>query len=183
LLKIPDILKVIQSHIDTNLSLEELAAVAGFASQTARSDVQMVMLPGGFSGNGRHTVSYWLPNKEQIANIVAQHFGEGIGSHQDSDPADLRIAIQDSTNDPKAARQMVRYLEQAGYSHIYITEKWQQPLKKTRIIAQNGDDGGAAALRASLGVGEVLVESTGNLASDISIQIGEDWQEKYPQLK
>lgn len=182
LLKLPTIFQIIQSHIDTNLSLEELAALAGFASQTQRSDVQMLMLPGGFSGDGKHGISYWLPDRGKIDSLVGQHFETGEGNYSDQDPTEARIAIQDSIGDPEATRQMVRYLEKAGYRHIIISEKWQQPLATTRIIAQNGDDGSAAALRISLGVGEVLVENTGNLASDISIQVGADWQKKLPQL-
>jgi LCP family protein required for cell wall assembly len=186
LLRFPDIIHVVQSHIDTNVSLEELAALAGFASQTQRSDVQMLMLPGGFSGDGRHGPSYWLPNRAQIDNLVTQHFEIGAGADSDQDraqdPAKTRVVIQDSLGDLAATRQMVRYLEKAGYRRIIIGEKWEQNLKTTRIIAQNGDDGGAAALRVSLGVGEVLVENTGNLASDISIQVGEDWRQKIPQL-
>ena len=33
----------------------------------------------------------------------------------------------------------------------------------------------AARLRSELGVGEVIVESTGVLSSDITIQVGQDW--------
>ena len=78
---------------------------------------------------------------------------------------------------------MVRYLRQSGFQRAFLSEDWSVPLKTTRIVARNGDDGGAAALRASIGVGEILVESTGNLGSDVSIQLGEDWKEKYPQLQ
>jgi LCP family protein required for cell wall assembly len=182
LLKLPDIIKVIQSHIDTNLSLEELLALAGFASKTQRADIQMLMLPGAFNGTGRHEVSYWLPDPEKIERLAAQYFDRGWGGYSDLDPKDVRIAIQNSTDNPEIATRMVHYLEEQGYRRIYMGDRPPQLLKTTRIIAQSGDDGSAAALRASLGVGEVLVESTGNLASDISIQIGEDWQEKLPQL-
>jgi hypothetical protein len=43
-------------------------------------------------------------------------------------------------------------------------------------VAQKGDTMSARALQATLGVGEVLVESTGSLESDVTIQVGEDWQ-------
>ncbi|MGL6341480.1 MAG: LCP family protein, partial [Waterburya sp.] len=39
--KIPKILSVIQSHLDTNLTVRELMALSNFASQTKRSNVQM----------------------------------------------------------------------------------------------------------------------------------------------
>jgi hypothetical protein len=55
-------------------------------------------------------------------------------------------------------------------------------LTSTRIIAQTGNDGSAIALRADLGLGEVLVESTGILGSDITIVVGRDWQQELNQI-
>ncbi|MCU0534367.1 MAG: LytR C-terminal domain-containing protein, partial [Hydrococcus sp. Prado102] len=139
-------------------------------------------LPGTFSGDGRHDVSYWLPSQRRIQQIVTQHFDHipedstEYSEAQESDPTSLRIAIQDSTDDPEAVQAMVNYLQQAGYSRVFISNRWKEPLETSRIVAQIGDDGGAAALRAKLGFGEVLVESTGSLASDITIQLGKDWQ-------
>ncbi len=178
LLKIPEIVSVIQSHIDTNLSVEEMVALSGFAAQTQRSEVQLLMLPGAFSGNGRHEISYWLPNRGQIQAVAAQYFGHGYGSVEMAEPSALSVAIQDSTDDPKAVQAMVEYLHQAGYNRVYLSGQFQEPLPTTRIVAQQGDDLGAATLRTTLGVGEVLVESTGNLASDVTIVLGQDWQQR-----
>lgn len=183
LLKIPEILAVIQSHIDTNLTVEELVALAGFASSTQRSDVQMLLLPGDFSGNGRKEVSYWIPNQKQIQEIAAQYFDHGYREYEEHDATHLRIAIQDSIGNSEGVQAMLRALQEAGYSRVYISDQWSEPLKVTRIVAQKGDDGGAAELRAKLGIGEVLVESTGNLSSDITIVIGEDWQQQNASLK
>ncbi|MEA5534168.1 LCP family protein [Crocosphaera sp. XPORK-15E] len=182
LLKMPEIFSIISAYIDTNLSVEELVALSGFASQTKRSNVQMLMLPGQFSGDGRHEISYWLPNHNQIQNMVATYFDQGQVNIEleETDATRLRIAIQNSTEDPEVARNMVRYLREAGYRRIFISDQWSEPVQTTRILAQNGDDLGAANLRADLGMGEVLVESTGNLASDITIVLGKDWQQKYP---
>ncbi|MGB5769876.1 MAG: LCP family protein [Crocosphaera sp.] len=182
LLRMPEILSIISSYIDTNLTVEELVALSGFASQTKRSSVQMLMLPGRFSGDGKNEVSYWLPNRYQIKNMVAEYFDHGQPSFEveQTNPSNLRIAIQDSTEDPEAVQRMVNYLREAGYRRVFVSDQWSQPLQTTRILAQNGDDLGAATLRADLGVGEVLVESTGNLASDITIVLGQDWQSYYP---
>ena len=181
LLKLPEILSVIQAYVDTNLTLQELVALAGFAAQTQRSDVQMLMLPGGFNGDGRHGVSYWLPSQEGIKKMVAQHFDQGdaeLAELNNSDPTRIRIAIQDSTNNPEAVQTLVNALAEAGYRNVYVGEPWREPLQVSRIVAQKGDDGSAAALRVALGVGEVLVESTGNLASDVTIKLGQDWQRR-----
>jgi LCP family protein required for cell wall assembly len=189
LLKIPDILSVVQSYIDTNFAVEELVALSGFAAQTKRSNVQLLLLPGMFSGDGRHEVSYWLPTRSRIETMVAQYFDHTPEDYsatetesEMADPSRLRVAIQDSTDDPEAVQAMVSYLREAGYRRVYVSNRWREPLKVSRIVAQTGDDGGAAALRATLGFGEVLVESTGALASDITIQLGEDWRQKQASI-
>lgn len=184
LLKIPDIVTILQSHIDTNLTMEELVAIGGFAAQRQRSDVQMLLLPGNFSG--RTGTSYWLPQSSKIETLVAQHFGsdqadspwnEGTSAETAPLPvaSHLHIAIQDSTRNPKAVRALVRRLSQAGYGRITVVEGWRQPLRQTRILAQQGDSQGAAQVRQALGFGEVLVDSSGYLISDVTIQIGQDW--------
>ena len=180
LLRMPEIISIIQSYIDTNLTVEELVALAGFAGQTKRSNVQMLMVPGRFSGDGKEEISYWIPNRRRIREMSAQHFEQSYTELEstDTDPAYLRVAIQDSTGDPEAVQAMASYLLEAGYRRVYVSDGWREPLQVTRIVAQQGDDGSAAVLRATLGIGEVLVESTGSLGSDITIQLGEDWRQK-----
>ncbi|BAW97331.1 cell envelope-related transcriptional attenuator domain containing protein [[Synechococcus] sp. NIES-970] len=179
LVRFPQIMSIIQSHIDTNLSVQELIALAGFASQVNRSDMQMVMLPGEFSGDGRDgNVSYWLPHRNSISRVMAQHFELSTNYTASRDlpsPGSIRIAIQDSTGNPQAVRSLLERLNEAGYTRVSIARDWSEPLENTRIVAQRGDDLTASEMRASLGFGEVRVESTGVLNSDITIQLGRDW--------
>ncbi|MDY7012612.1 MAG: LCP family protein [Cyanobacteriota bacterium] len=175
IVRIPKMLKVIQSHIDTNLSVEELVALAGFAAQTDRSQVEMLILPGDFNGDGRHGVSYWLPNPRGIRDMMATHFDLGYSEVESRRPAYLSIAIQDSTDDPEAVQSLVEALQEAGYRNVYVDSPWQEPLAETRIVAQKGDRDSAESLQTALGLGEVRVESTGVLRSDITIQLGQDW--------
>lgn len=76
LARFPQIISVIQSHLDSNLSVEELLALAGFAVKTNRSNVQMLIVPGHFNGNGRHEISYWLPEYRRIREMMAQYFDQ-----------------------------------------------------------------------------------------------------------
>ncbi|MDX2096577.1 MAG: LCP family protein [Leptolyngbyaceae cyanobacterium bins.59] len=173
--RLPKILSVIQSHIDTNLSVEELVALVGFAARSNRSNVQMLMLPGTFSSPGQYDASYWLPDYNRIDAMVAQHFGNGLARSQALNPASLKIAIQDSTGRSQAVNQMVEALNETGYSNVMVDRPWTEPLAQTRIVAQQGNVADAEALRQSLGLGEVRIESTGNLESDVTIQVGRDW--------
>lgn len=177
IVKIPKILDVIKSHLDTNLTVKELMALSNFAAQTERSDMQMMMLPGNFN-SPEENVSYWVPDSDRIQNLMVQHFElpvEDYLSWRERDLSNTRIAIQNSLEDPTAARQMLAILQEAGY-RAYISRDWAEPLTVTKIVAQKGDTMSAKALQATLGVGEVLVESTGSLQSDVTIQVGEDWQ-------
>ncbi|NJL83138.1 MAG: LCP family protein [Chloroflexaceae bacterium] len=178
IVRLPKIVAIIQSHIDTNLSVEEIIALVGFAAQQERSDVQMLMLPGDFNGNGSQGISYWLPNGDRIEALMAQYFDEGYSELSLSDPSQIRLYIQDSTGDEAAVQAMTRSLQQAGYTRIFAGNDWPEPLATTRIVAQQGDQGSAASVRAALGIGEVVVESTGALTSDVTIQLGQDWRQQ-----
>ena len=183
--RIPQILSVVQENVDTNLTLEELIALTGFASQTGRSNVNMLMLPGSFSAPGEYQASYWLPSRSRIRPLVDRYFKDGqVSEETTADTSDLsywQIAIQDSTGDREAVRKLVRLLQQEGFSNVFVDDDWTEPLQDTRIVAQNGDATGAEAVHRALGFGEVRVESTGSLRSDITIQLGKDWLIDQPQ--
>ena len=95
----------------------------------------------------------------------------------------MRVAIQDYTgSDEISYRPLIRMLRRAGYGNVYIAKSLGLPLKVTRIVAQQGDGDSAESVRTILGLGEVRVESTGNLNSDISVQVGQDYLEQREML-
>lgn len=178
LVRLPKILSVIQEYIDTNLSLEEIIALVGFASNITRENAQMLMLPGEFNTPATpSSPSYWLPDYEQINAMMSEHFDRGYRQEEvwEATPASLRIAIQDSTERPDAVQALVNQLGTQGYTNVTISHHWNEPLEVTRIVAQQGDTKSAQDLRRDLGFGELRTESTGSLESDITIQLGRDW--------
>lgn len=187
--KLPELWGLIQSHVDTNLSTEELLALAGFAGQTPRQSVNMLLLPGDFNGDGRQGVSYWLPYEGRIQSLMAQYFGLNLGlngapgtltTNGDSpgEMQSLRIAIQNSTGDPQAAAAVARRLGDLGYRSVSIRKDWPETLTQTRIIAQSGDSTSTQQVQRNLGFGAVQVDNTGQLDSDVTIQLGQDWQRR-----
>ena len=56
--RIPQLLSIVQSHIDTNLTSEEILAIGGFSLHTGKSKMQMLLMPGDYNGNGKHGVSF-----------------------------------------------------------------------------------------------------------------------------
>jgi len=184
LAQLPQILNVVKENIDTNLTLEELLALTGFGVRTNRSNMQMLMVPGSFSNPKEYKASYWLPKHRKIPGIMSQYFDiESEELAQIPEPGRLRVAIQDYTgSDDISFRPLIRMLRKAGYRKVYIAKSLGLPLKVTRIVAQQGDGYSAESVRNILGLGEVRVESTGNINSDISVQVGQDYLEQREML-
>jgi polyisoprenyl-teichoic acid--peptidoglycan teichoic acid transferase len=180
-LKLPQFLSIIQSHLDTNLSVEELIALAGFASKIDRAKVEMLLLPGDFSTSSQFEASYWLPNPTKISTLMNQYFGLTAPDYaQLPASTSLKVALQDSTSQPEQAQKLRETLSGLGYGNVFIDDPWNQLLPKTQILVQSGDTASAEVIRKALGFGEVLTESTGNLDSDITIRLGQDATQAKP---
>jgi len=182
LTRIPKIYSVVRSNVDTNLSIEEILALTGFTAKRDQKNIEMFMLPGEFGTMQKQgqPISYWLPNERQIDEMMARNFNVGTieGRHSSDISPNIRIAIQDSTDNSQAVQSVTRTLEKAGYRNVYVASDWSEPLSTTRIIAQNGNIEAAEAVADTLGIGEVRVESTGALNSTVSIQLGQDWRSR-----
>ncbi len=70
----PIILGTIKENIDTNLTLDSLLTLVNFGVRTNRSDIEMLTLPGEVSNGREFDASYWLPDEQQIDEIMARYF-------------------------------------------------------------------------------------------------------------
>jgi polyisoprenyl-teichoic acid--peptidoglycan teichoic acid transferase len=183
--RIPSLFSVIKSHVDTNLTVEELLAIGGFTLQTGKSKMQMVMMPGDYNGDGKHGTSYWLPNEREIQNMMARYFDRGTLSLPETRVESLRITIQDTSHFPDATSRLIKRLNKAGYQNIHLDPppKIKEDLATSQFVAQKGNPEVAQGLVTTLGFGEVRVENSGNLYSDITIKLGRDWLKKEQTSK
>ncbi|WP_338441760.1 LCP family protein [Synechococcus elongatus IITB4] len=175
LTKAPDLVKVLQKYVDTNLSFEEIMALVSIGLQQDLSQMRMVMLPG--RPIMQDEISYWRLDEGARDRLVSDFFGQQ--SFQPIDRLafeDLRVAIQDSSGQPQAAQALAEALAKLGIRRVYVIEDWPESLEKTQIIAQRGDLNQAEALKQQLNLGEVLASSDGDIGSDLTIRIGRDWQ-------
>ncbi|MEM7795655.1 MAG: LCP family protein, partial [Cyanobacteria bacterium P01_C01_bin.118] len=186
--QLPQIVRILQSHIDTNLSTEEILALAGFGLQLERESLNMVMLPGRFSAPTEYRASYWIADTTNTNDVMEQFF--------DTEPPEavlatnerprrsisrLRIAVQNASREPYMAQAVVDHLREEGFRNVYLIKDWPDFHHQTAIIAQRGDINGADFVEAVLGSGKVVADSTGDLDSDITIRVGDDWSENLIQ--
>jgi len=176
--RLPQAIRVVQQYLDTNLSLEEMLALVGFGLQLEQDDFKMVLLPGRFSNPKEYVASYWIMDSTGRDRVMREYFEQSpewsaLETHRSSEH--VRIAIQNATDDPQVGRQVAQYLAEKNFNNVYIVQNWPDHLSQTQIIVQQGDLEAAATLKKVLGLGKVEASSTGELESDLTIRVGEDF--------
>ncbi len=188
LTKLPELYQVMQKYVDTDLSFGEMMAMLQFGLGASSKNLNMLLLPGHFSGDG-YDASYWLVDYEATDRLVERHFFDKDLSWQNGEAVDLKtlkIAIQNAATDDRAAQAIANYLMAQNYRNVYVDSDWTHLEAKTQVIAQQGDREAAEALLIDFGLGNIAkslveVDATGSIGSDITIRVGNDWREFLPQ--
>jgi len=185
LTRLPKIIRVMQKYVDTNLSFEEMLTLANFGLQLDRDNFKMVMLPGRSSSGEEDFRSYWIVDPAARDRVMSQFFRLGSSdftqevrsrsANENTLPRGFKIAIQNASSNPKAANRLAEYLADKGFTGISVAEDWPDLQRQTQIIVQRGDLAAAAILKSALAGSKIDATSTGEIASDLTIRVGEDW--------
>ncbi|MEB3336364.1 MAG: LCP family protein [Leptolyngbyaceae bacterium] len=179
--RVPQMVRITRHYLDTNLTPEEVLSLLSFALKLEQGKLKMVMLPGRFSTPDESVASYWILDPEGRDHVLRDYFNFGQPAIAvQSSPSlaathRLRIAIQNASGQPHIGSQMAEYLKQQGFQDLYLVEDWTDQQRQTQIIAQQGNLAGATAIQKILGLGEVEASSIGDLESDLTIRVGQDW--------
>ncbi|MGF1459594.1 MAG: LCP family protein [Leptolyngbyaceae cyanobacterium] len=185
--RLPQVMRVMMRYVETNLTLEEILALANVAMEIEPQSLQMVMLPGRFSTPSEYVASYWIPDEtatQQVLNNFFQLDEVTLLAGQDSRAmTSLPIAVQNASGEPRIAQAVARYLRQEGFRNVYIVSDWSSELQRTQVIAQRGDLESADLMTSILDVGRVVADSTGDLESELTIRVGRDWLMRTPDVQ
>ncbi len=160
--------------------MEEMLALANMGLDLDKESFRMVMLPGRFSTPDESVASYWIMDASAKDEVMQQYFSVSsvAAVTQSHDRKNLRVAIQNASNNPHLGTQVATYLQAQGFPNVYVIEDWPDAQSQTQIIAQRGDLDSAHMLETVLGLGEVVPASTGDIQSDLTLRVGNDWTEK-----
>ncbi|VXD21715.1 putative LytR-membrane bound transcriptional regulator [Planktothrix serta PCC 8927] len=183
--RVPEIIRIMQKYIDTNLSFEEILTLVNFGLNIEPQDFKMVMLPGRSSSEIDSNSSYWFIDERGRDRVMYQYFRlDSIGytlnkayehSAYQTLSKELKIAIQNASSNPNSAEKMLNFLADQGFNQVYLAPNNSNQQMKTQIIVQGGDLGVAKLMQKNLGLGELKSSSTGEIGSDLTIRVGEDW--------
>jgi len=180
---LPEAIRIVQKYLDTDLTVPEMMALVEFGLHVDADRLKMVILPGRFGD--AETDGDWTIDPVGRDRILADYFQQPIETDNDArsqyrlNPervlATLRVAIQNPTSNPKEGEQLQAYLASKGAQGVYLSESWLDRPRQTQIIVQQGDLKGAQFLQELLGFGQIVTDSTGDVGSDLTIRLGEDF--------
>ena len=177
--RLPQLSHMLQNYVDTNLSLEEMLALANFCVELNQENLHMVLLPGNLSPFSQDPSSYWLDSSSEQNRIMGEYFGvRAIGITQKTQSFNtLKIAVQNASGQSNLSQSVVNYLKNQGFNNVYPVSDWPGIQRQTEIIAQQGNEDAATNLKQILGLGNIEASSTGDLKSYLTIRVGKDWVE------
>ena len=187
LVRVPQIIRLMQKYVDTNLNFEEILTLANFGLQLDRDNFKMVMLPGRSSSAEGDLRSYWIVDDAGRDRIMTQYFKQGLpdfvqersGNAIESVPTQLKIAVQNASGNQKTAKTVAEFLRKKGFDRISVVKDWPDKQRQSQIIVQQGDLEGANSLQKVLGNGKIEAASIGEIDSDLTIRVGEDWVTRF----
>ncbi|MFZ1028362.1 MAG: LCP family protein [Limnoraphis robusta] len=179
--RLPQIIRVMQKYIDTDLSFNEILSLVNFGLNLESQQFKMVTLPGRSSTAEETYSSYWVIDEIGRDRILAEYFQQDLDTQLESKslPLDLKIAIQNASGNSQAAEKIADTLANQGYYNVYIVPDWPNKQRQTQIIVQRGNLSSAEALKNKLGWGEIEASSTGEIGSDFTLRIGSDWVNQF----
>ncbi|MEG4532704.1 LCP family protein [Microcoleus sp. D2_18a_D3] len=188
LVRLPQIVRLMQKYVDTNLNYEEILTLANFGLQLERENFKMVMLPGSSSSEQADLRSYWIVDAIGRDRIMTQYLNLGVPDFEQgrirnpSDsllPKNLKIAVQNASSKPTTAKTVAEFLRKKGFFNVSVVQDAPQKQRQSQIIVQQGDLEAANLLRKELGGGKIEASSTGEINSDLTLRVGEDWVKRF----
>lgn len=183
--RLPQIIRVMQKYVDTNLSFQEMLALIGFSLDLERDDLKMVMLPGKPSSRNKYFASYWIIDEAGRDRVLEEYFDIKLEQFNynniynsmevnEISPLENKIAVQNASSYSQAATKFAQYLRDQGFYNVYVVPDWSDKQRFTQVIVQGGYLDSAEVVKNTLGFGKIEAASTGEIGSDFTIRLGED---------
>ncbi|MEG5066354.1 LCP family protein [Microcoleus sp. B3-A4] len=188
LVRLPQIVRLMQKYVDTNLNYEEILTLANFGLQLERENFKMVMLPGSSSSEQADLRSYWIVDAIGVDRIIAQYLNPGVPDFaqgrfrnptESALPKNIKIAVQNASSKPTAAKTVGEFLTKKGFFNVSVVQDSPEKQRHSQIIVQQGDLEAANLLQKELGGGKIEASSTGEINSDFTLRVGEDWVKRF----
>ena len=169
--------ETVQPQLDTNLSKSEIISVADFLAELDAESISVDLLSGYTPG--KSLIAKNKPHLTQMAKSDSENKTSNKSKHvsgllnQSAPFLSRPIAVQNTTDNPELAMQVVAYLKQQNFQKVYFVDRIPLKLDQTKIIIDHSQLRAAEHIRNILGFGD-LETKTYPIEEKLTIQVGED---------
>lgn len=168
--KLPELIKIAQSHVKTDLSPPQIMQILTFAKSVPKPNQHMIMMPGTFSSSGG-----WAIDELGLRRVTSMMTGQPPPAAPRSD---IRISVENASKTPGLSRKLAKYLTALGYPVKIPGNKsgnFGEQVARTKVIAECGNPSDAVLVKEDLkGIGDVVSASLGDIESCVTVVAGDD---------
>lgn len=130
--KVPEVLKIAERYIKTDMSLYEMSNLAAMAKNFDMSKIEVATLPGAPSKKGY--ISYWILDPEKTQEVINRMIYNKKQGHSESLQERLSCGILYSRSNESKAKLIKEKLEYLGYD---VNANPSFDLPHSQIIGHN----------------------------------------------
>jgi hypothetical protein len=165
-----DVAGMMASVTATDLSFERRAALTKYMASVKTKDVWIAPLPVKPVAVGDQR--YFEPQRDQVADLLLQWWGVQASARK----ATPRVIVYNGVGTPGLAGVASQQLIRAGLRVVDSGNADKFDYLATVIYLYHGTQADAEAVRSTLGVGRILVQSAPQDLADMIIIIGADYR-------
>lgn len=170
--KVPRMVAVVATSVQTNLSFWDLVYLAAAVRRVRSDNVGFYILPGRPSG------SYWIPNRPLAAHLAASIVAGRLPAQETVDIAPqsgkITVNVWNASGKTGLAYRVTRQLRRAGYDVVdwgnYAVQQAQ-----TRVIDRRGRIGQAREVSVTLGAENYHSEPNPRILVDVEVVLGQNF--------
>lgn len=179
ILKINDLIDIIDKSVSTNIDFEKLSDYIPYIIDIDTDTILTGVLPGENVYLEKNGVWVFEYNEEETEELIKELFYDRDLSEDEIDKSivgksDLKIEVINSSDNTKTLTEVVEILTDAGYT-VTRTDTGTNTSKTTINIETEGIDDFASNIKTILGIGTISTDIDELSKTDITITIGKDY--------
>ena len=165
-----DVAGLMSKATATDLTAKEKTSLASYFASVKKTDVWIAPLPVKPVAVGDQ--QYYEPERTQVADLLLKWWGVKVSAQK----ATPRVIVYNGVGTPGLAGLAAQQLIRSGFSVVNSGNAQNFDYKTTQILLYHGTQADAEAVRNSLGVGQIILQSAPQELTDMIVLIGADYR-------
>jgi hypothetical protein len=160
---------IVARAVSSDMSDAEKDDLEAFLKKVPAKEVWIVPLPVKPITVGSER--YYEPQRTEIADIVLQWWGVRIDQQRQA----LRVILYNGVGTPGVAGKAAQQLIRKGFRVVDSKNADNFDYKETQILLYHGTQADAEQVKAAIGVGKTLIQTSAQNIADVIVIVGADY--------